>query len=120
MTEEPSPQDDLLDETRKKVHQYLSDRLLLFKMDAAEKSAKIISLLLGMIVVGALLFFVMLFVSLMLGYLFAEWTGNLFYGFAMLAGLYILLLLILLVAFKQWIRPRIINKVVSIFFDGKS
>jgi hypothetical protein len=56
----------------------------------------------------------------MLGYLFAEWTGNLFYGFAMLAGLYILLLLILLIAFKQWIRPRIINKVVSIFFDGKS
>lgn len=120
MTPDPAPKEDLLEETRKKVHRYLSDRLLLFKMDAAEQSAKLISLLMGMIVVGLLLFFVLFFVSLMLGYLFAAWTGNMFYGFAILAGLYLLLLVVLVVAFKQWIRPKIINKVISIFFEEKT
>jgi uncharacterized membrane protein YqjE len=119
METQHSNTDDLLDQSRKLVQQYIADRVLLLKMETAEKSAKIIAMIaLGMIA-GGLLFFVLFFLSLMVGYFFAERLDNLFYGFAIVAGFYVLLLLVCIVVFKKWVAPKIIDKIIAVFFETK-
>lgn len=58
------------EETEELVENYVNDRLLLLKLQAAEKTANIVSVLVSGILIGVVAFFILLFVSLMLGYWF--------------------------------------------------
>lgn len=97
--------------------EYVDDRMLLLKIQAAEKSGKLISAIIKMAVVALFIFFILLFVSIMGGYYFAELTGSMFYGFSIVAGIYIFLLLVFLLINKQFLSKRIMNTVIRIFFE---
>jgi hypothetical protein len=62
--------------------------------------------------------FMLLFLSFMLGYYFAEKTGSLFSGFGIVAGIYFLIFLVFMLLFKNFISVRIMNMVTNIFFDN--
>ncbi len=109
--------EDFLEETYGLFTDYVDDRVLLLKIQAAEKSGKLVSALFRMVVVALFTFFILLFVSIMGGYYFAEVTGSTFYGFSIIAGIYIFLLLLFLFLDKQVFSKRIINLVVRIFFE---
>ncbi len=108
---------DFFEETYGMFTDYVDDRILLLKIQTAEKSGKLIAATVKMAVVALFVFFILLFVSIMGGYYFAEVTGSTFYGFSIIAGIYVFLLLLYLVLDKQVISKRIVNTVVKIFFE---
>jgi ABC-type multidrug transport system fused ATPase/permease subunit len=98
---------------------YVEDRLLLVKLQAAEKAAKLSSSLVKAIVAGVLVFFILLILSFLAGYGLSIITGSLLYGFGILAGIYAILLIVFLYAYKKSLNKYIADKVVETFFDKR-
>jgi hypothetical protein len=111
---------DFFEDTYGVFTEYVDDRILLLKIQAAEKSGKVVALTIKMAVLALFAFFIMLFLSMMGGYYFAELTGSMFYGFCIIAGIYVVLLLIFLVVYKNVLSKRLIDVVIKIFFEKSS
>jgi len=105
------------EETQELVEDYVGNRIQLLKLQAAEKSAKIVSLLLTVLVMALLCFFILLFLSMTAGYFLAQKTGSLFTGFGIVAIFYVLLLGVVLYLRKRFLDKYISDTVVRIFFD---
>jgi len=110
--------ENYFDETYQLLKKYSDDRLLLLKIQAAQKTGKLISKLVFISISAMLLFFLLFFISIMLGYFFAEVTGSLFAGFSIVAGIYLLLFVIFLLVFKNFISKRIMDMIAFIFFEN--
>lgn len=117
MEEKKPDKDRFFADTEELIESYIKDRLLLLRLDASEKGAK----LAAHFVTGALLcliaFFILLFLSIMAGYYFTELTGSPFWGFAIISGAYILFFLLVLLLRKRYFHPFLINFVIRILFD---
>lgn len=108
---------EFFEDTYELFTEYVDDRMLLLKIQAAEKSGKLMSAFITMAVVALFTFFILLFASIMGGYYFAEITGSTFYGFSIIAGIYIFLLLAFLLINKKILSRYIIDLVIKIFFE---
>jgi uncharacterized membrane protein YqjE len=114
----PEEKQSFFEETQDLVEDYVKNRLQLFKLQTAEKSAKLVSLVFAGVVIGLLSFFILLFVSIMAGYYFSEKTGSQFYGFGIVAAFYILLLIVVIYLRKKFLDKYISDTVIKIFFDS--
>ncbi|GAO44972.1 phage holin family protein [Flavihumibacter petaseus] len=103
--------------TEQLVRRYLEDRVLLLKLTATEKIARLAAALVIFMVVLLLGFFLLLLASILAGYFFARVTGSIFYGFGIVTGFYLILLVLVLALRKRYLDPFITNTVVRIFFD---
>lgn len=108
---------DFIDETYGMLTDYVDDRMLLLKIQAAEKTGRLISAFLTIAVVALFIFFILLFVSIMGGFYFAERLGSTFYGFSIVAGIYVVLLFTFLIINKHVFSKRIMDTVIRIFFE---
>lgn len=108
---------DFFTDTYRLFTDYVEDRILLLRLQAAEKSGRLMATFISIAVVALFSFFILFFISMMGGYYFAELTGSTFYGFSIIAGIYVLLLLFFLLINKTVISKRIINMVIRIFFE---
>lgn len=104
-------------ETEELIERYIKDRLLLIRIDAAEKGAKLAAHFVTGMLLAILFFFIIMFLSIMAGYYFSELTGSQFYGFGIIAGFYVLVFAILLAVRKRYIFPFLINLVIKTVFD---
>ena len=104
-------------ETRIALEQYVKDRILLLKLQASEKIARLVALLFTGFLMALLGFFVVLFLSMMAGFYLEAVTGSFFAGFGIIAGFYGLLFLLLYFN-RQSFSRMIIDKVIMIFFDN--
>lgn len=108
---------DYFSETSDLLKKYSDDRLLLFKIQAAQKTGKLISRLVFIAVSSLLFFFLLFFVSIMLGYFFAGLTGSLFTGFSIVAAIYLVLFVGFILLFKNVISKKIMDMIAVIFFE---
>ena len=115
---EEEPVDDFFTSSGKQLEQYVQDRILLLKLQATEKTARLVALLFFVLLVALLLFFILLFVSFMAGNYFSGITGSIYSGYAIVAGFYIFLLIMVILC-RKWISKKVINRVIRIFF-GKN
>ncbi|HTJ12176.1 MAG TPA: phage holin family protein [Dinghuibacter sp.] len=104
-------------ETEELIERYIKDRLLLIRIDAAEKGAKLAAHFVTGMLLAVLFFFIIMFLSIMAGYYFSEVTGSQFYGFGIIAGFYVLVFAVLLAIRKRYIFPFLINLVIKTVFD---
>lgn len=102
--------------TRKELEQYVSDRLLLLKMQGAEKAGKVMASLVFFLVAAMLFFFMLLFLGLMAGFYFGILTDNLYIGFGIVAIFYILMIA-LLVIYRRKLERQLMDTVIRIIFD---
>lgn len=114
MTEEKKP---FFEETQDLLERYLSNRVQLVKLQLAEKSARVTTLLAAGLIIAFLGFFVLLFSSIMLGFYFSEKLHSQFFGFGIVAGIYFLLLLLVVIFRKPLLDQFIFRKIVAILFD---
>ncbi|MFD2527458.1 phage holin family protein [Flavihumibacter stibioxidans] len=105
------------EKTEHLLQQYVNNRITLLKLKGAEKGSRLMSLAVMFVLVLLLVFFVLVFISIMGGYYFAELTGSLFKGFGIITGIYLVLLILVLVFRKRYLEPFVANKVISIFFE---
>ncbi len=108
---------DFFGDTHTLLTDYVDDRMLLLKIQAAEKSGKLISTLVTMAVVAIFCFMILVFLSLMGGYYFAELTGSKVIGFGIIAASYVFVLLVFLLLNRSVVSKRINNMVIRIFFE---
>jgi hypothetical protein len=104
-------------ESRQQLEQYVQDRVLLLKLQMVEKVSQLIALLFTGLTLALLAFFILLFVSIMAGYYFANVTGSLYIGFGIVAMFYIILFVLIVSLRKKVIEKHIIDAVIKIFMD---
>ena len=104
-------------ESRQRLEQCVQDRLLLLKLQMVEKVSQLIALLFAGLTLALLAFFILLFVSIMAGYYFANITGSLYIGFGIVAMFYIILFVLIVSLRKKVIEKYIVDAVIKIFMD---
>jgi len=105
------------EESRQHLEGYIQDRLLLLKLQTAEKTARLAGVLFTGVVLALLSFFVLLFLSIMGGYFFASLTGSLYWGFGIIAFFYLLLLTLVVKFRKVLIEKWVADTIIKIFFE---
>ena len=110
-------EDSFFTETKNQLEDYIQDRLLLIKLQTAEKTARLAGILIALLVIALLGFFVLLFISIMGGYYFATLTGSMFYGFGIVAAFYLLLLLVIIKYRVKLIENKVSNTIIKTFFE---
>ncbi len=103
--------------TEKLVRQYIDDRALLLKLTATEKVARLASAMVIFMVISLVGFLLLLFVSVLAGYMLALWTNSYPIGFGIVTLFYLIVLVLVLSLRKKYLDPLITNTVVRIFFD---
>ncbi len=110
--------DTYFDETYELVKKYTDDRLLLLKIQSAKKTAKITSNVVYIFIAAFLLFFMFMFLGFMLAYYFAEKLNSNFYGFSIVAGIYLFCLLVFTLLYKTYFSSKIKDMVTGVFFEN--
>jgi len=110
--------DSYFDETYELIKKYTDDRLLLLKIQSAKKTAKITSKVIYIFIASILLFFVMMFLGLMLAYYFSEKMNSNFYGFTIVAGIYLFLFLLFTLLYKTYFSGKIMDMITGVFFEN--
>lgn len=110
--------DTYFDETYDLVKKYTDDRLYLLKIQTAKKTAKITSKIIYIFIASILLFFALMFLGLMLAYYFAEKLNSNFYGFGIVAGIYLISLFLFIVIYKSYFSGKIKDMIANIFFEN--
>lgn len=104
---------------RERIEQYLQNRLRLIQLQATQKVAELSSSIVWWLLVAMVAFFMLMSLSIMLGYYFAQLTGSVPLGFACLTGVYLILLL-LLFAFRKSIRKNVKDSVIQSMLETKT
>jgi len=110
-------QKKFFEESTDAIKRYLQDRLLLLKLQLTEKIAKLISVMFACLMIAVLIFFIILFLSIMAGFYFASLTGSNFWGFGIVAAFYLILLIIIIILRKKVLQKSIINMIIAVMFE---
>ena len=110
--------ENYFDDTYELVKKYVDDKLLLIKIQAAKKTAKIISKVILIFIATILFLFIILFLGFMLAYFFAEKMNSNFYGFGVVAGIYTLLLVLFIIIYRNYFSGKIMDMIAGIFFEN--
>ena len=103
---------------KERIEQYVQNRLRLIQLQLTQKVAEVSSSITWWLLIAMLVFFLMISLSIMLGYYFAQLTGSVPLGFACLSGIYLVMLL-LLFAFRKSIRKKVKDSVIQSMLDTK-
>ncbi len=117
--EEPKEKPNFFTEIKDRFQAYISDRITLVKLQAIEK----ISVAIAAIISGVLLLvfglFLLIFISITLGFLFSNIFHNYAAGFGIVAGVYLLLILLVIFFGKKLFGNAIIHKIIQSFLKKK-
>jgi hypothetical protein len=119
MEKEKSTFDTIIEDAQ----QYFNAKQELATLKIAEKSSRAVSAAAAGIMIFILALIMMLFASISLGFALTNYFGSASIGFLGVAGIYLVLLLLLLANKEKWIINPIINTMVKNFFkdhDGKN
>ena len=102
------------------VNEYVSNRIALIKLNTAEKSSKVLSVIIAIAIAMMVMVFFIVFASIALAYVFAKWTGELYWGFLIVAGIYLLLGLWVWVRKEKILRMRFMNTMLHQLFKEEN
>jgi hypothetical protein len=108
---------DFFAELKTALEQYVRNRLLLIRLQLAEKISKLVAGMFTGLLIAMLAFFILLFLSIMGGYYFAYLTGSLYWGFGIIAGFYIILLILIILFRKKVLEKNIVNMVIEVLLE---
>ena len=100
--------------------EYVTERINLVKLQAAEKAARMSAVFATGAILGLLLFFVLLFLSLLGAYAIYDATLNVYLALGAVAGFYLLIALIVYSTKSSRIYPAITNAVIKMLFEKSS
>lgn len=103
--------ESLFSETR----DYLETRIDLYKLKAVDKSSDAISSLATKGVLLLLFCFFILALNTGIAFLLGEWLGKFSYGFFIVAGFYMILLLVFYSRRNQWLKTPLADKLIEQF-----
>jgi hypothetical protein len=102
------------------VKEYVNNRVESAKLNMAEKASNISARFIAVMVVLVLFLFFTGFLSTALAYLLAEWTGKLYWGFLIVAGLYLVIAIVIWLAKDRLIRFPIMNAMLQQLYNEEA
>lgn len=99
------------------VKEYADNRIHTVKLSVAEKVSKIIANIMAGVITMFIMFFFVVFASIALAIVIGEWTGKLYWGFLIIAALYLFAGIIVWVAKERILRLPIMNSLLAQFFS---
>lgn len=109
-------------ETIDLLKQYFSDRFTLIKLQSIEKISTMAAGIAAGVTLAVLGLFFLIFFSITLGFLFSYWLDSEIAGFGIVAGIYLLLIIIIVAFGKKIFGNLITKKIIQNSFkkkDGK-
>ena len=97
----------------KKSGDYLETKIELTKLKAINTSSDVLSNMVYLIVKTMIIFLVLGFVSVALAILVGKTLGEYYYGFLIVGGFYLFVLLIIYIQRKKWIKGPVANSLVN-------
>lgn len=94
-------------------HDYLETRIDLVKLKTIDKSSDVLSSAAAAVTIAIALLFFLLMASIGLSIYIGLLLNNLYFGFFVMAGFYLLLVIILYAARKQLIKMPVYNSIVK-------
>ncbi|AYO57705.1 hypothetical protein CO230_05955 [Chryseobacterium sp. 6424] len=94
------------------VKDYAGKRLDLLKMEATEKSSVVAGTTTYLVLIAVAALFFIILLNIGLGFLIGTWVDNYGLGFLILAGFYLLLMLVIFLARKA-IKDKVANKIIK-------
>ena len=99
------------------VKEYLNTRLSQLKLSFAEKTSKVVAIMIAA-VVSALVFFLFLVLLSVAGAIaIGQWLNNYWLGFLIIAGIILFAGFILWISKDGWLRKPIMNALIKVMFD---
>jgi len=102
-------------ETRRRLKQYIQQRLLLIRLLAAEKVSRMAAAIITAVFVVLVGLFLLIFVSITAGLWLGDITGSLTTGFGIVALFYLLVFLFLIFFMKKILQNFFVNKFIELF-----
>lgn len=96
---------------------YIKSEIAYYKLDAYKKLIKATSSLLGFVVKAGIVLLIFAFLSIGLGLLLGKLIGYYFVGFFVVAGIYFILLILMLLFGKPFIQRTVLKIYNRIFED---
>lgn len=98
------------------LKEYFETRLELLKLQMAGSISRVTSTIIMALIVATLGITFLLFLNIAIAMLIADWLDNFFWGFLIVAGFYLVLLVLAVIFRKQLILNPILNKMINIFY----
>jgi membrane protein YdbS with pleckstrin-like domain len=108
-------EENYLQDTRKKLKQYIQRRLLLLQLQITEKTSRIAAAIITILVIITAALFLLAFASITAGYWLASITGSLTAGFGIVALFYLVIFLFVVVFLRKMMQTFFINKIINLF-----
>ncbi|SFP58918.1 phage holin family protein [Parafilimonas terrae] len=103
-------------ETRQKLNEYIQRRILLLKLQAADKVSHAASTIITATIITILVLFVLIFASIAAAYWLATLTGSLAAGFGIVALFYLFVFLFVILFLRKIIRNSFVDKFVKLIY----
>jgi len=107
---------DKVEELAGHVRDYVNNRVNAAKFSIAEKSSQVAAKILALIIVALVFFLFLIFASTALAYSLSKLTGELYWGFLIVAGIYFLLVVIIWKTKERFLRIPILNAILQQLF----
>ena len=98
------------------VKDYVENHVELLKLDATEKTLKIIGISVPIAIISVMVIFFLALFNIGLAFLLGDWLNNYALGFFILSAVYFLIIL-LAYFFRDKIKTAITNSAIEAFFN---
>jgi uncharacterized membrane protein YgcG len=98
------------------VKEYVNNRIDAAKLQAAEKSSKMLSNAIAIAVVAAIMLVFVIFGSMAAAFALSAWMGPMYSGFLVVGATWLVLALLILVSRENILRTPIMNKMLHEMF----
>ena len=102
-----------LEDLFEKLKEYGDTRVKLFKLKAINKVSGFFSTLISFLILFVILTLVIFCITVAFALLIGDWLGNSYWGFFIMAGIYIIIGLIIYSARNKFIKAPISNKLLT-------
>lgn len=92
-------------------------RIRLLQLETTEKIARLAGIVAVSVIGGVIILLLLLCLSLMAGFYFSQLFASEFYGFALVAGFYLLLFILLMAFGRKKLATFVADSIVNIIFD---
>lgn len=102
------------------VKEYVNNRIASVKLSIAEKTSAVLSNIIAMIIVLTVFVFFIVFAGIALAFVFAKLTGEYYWGFLIVAGIYLLIGILVWTLKERLIRLPIMNGILQQLFKEEN
>jgi Putative Actinobacterial Holin-X, holin superfamily III len=99
------------------LRDYVNVKIAQTKLSVAEKTSKLVSVIIAAMIAGMVFFFAVLYAGMAAAYCIGDWLNSTWLGFLIVTGIYVLLGIIIWLSKEKLIRLPVMNAIILQLFN---